>query len=116
MVKEENGFLTSWVFVDLENKVDMGGYVERLKTVLSEPGLFPTGVTYKISGKFEFMERAKRRLMFVIPLTLLIIALLLYMNTGCWIRTCIVLLAVPFSLVGAFWILFLLGYKLSIAV
>lgn len=116
MVKDENGFLTTWVYVDLKNGTDMDGYVERLQKILSEPGLFPTGTTYKISGQFEFMERAKQRLVLVIPLTLFVIAFLLYMNTGSWIRTGIVLLAVPFSLIGAFWILFLLGYKISIAV
>ena len=116
VIKDENGLLTSWVYVDLESDQDIAKYVERLKNTLQEPGLFPVGYTYAISGQFEFMERATKRLLMVIPLTLLIIVLLLYMNTRSWIRTGIVLLAVPFSLVGAFWILYFLDYNLSIAV
>lgn len=116
VIKDENGLLTSWVFVDLDTDEDMAAYVARLQKILEEPGLFPTGYTYTISGQFEYMERAKQRLMTVIPVTLFIIVILLFMNTHSWVRTGIVLLAVPFSLVGAFWILYLLGYKMSIAV
>lgn len=116
MIKDENGFLTSWVFVDLEPEVDMARYVERLDEILQTPGLLPSGYTYSISGQFEFMERAKQRLRLVIPLTLGVIILLLYLNSHSWIRTGIVLLAVPFSLVGAAWCLWLLNYKMSIAV
>jgi copper/silver efflux system protein len=116
MIKDENGLLTSWVFVDLETGEDMQGYVDRLQDTLQTPGLFPTGYTFTVSGQFAFMQRAKKRLLLVIPVTLLIIVILLYMNTHSWVRTGIVLLAVPFSLVGAFWLLYLLGYKLSVAV
>ena len=74
------------------------------------------GYTLSYSGQYEYLTRAKKRLMWAVPLTLAIIILLLYWNTRSWIKTGIVLLAVPFSLVGSFWILWLLGYQLSVAV
>lgn len=116
VIKDENGMLTSWVFVDLAADVDMGQYVKKLDLKLQESGIFKEGYTYKISGQYEFLERAKKRLLYVVPLTLLIIILLLHLNTKSWIRVGIVLLAIPFSLVGAFWLLYILGYKMSIAV
>jgi copper/silver efflux system protein len=116
VIKDENGLLTSWVYIDLKNDTDMVNYVQRLDKWLSTSDLFQDGNTYKISGQYEFLLRAKKRMMLVIPLTLLIILLLLYYNTKSWTKTAIVLLAVPFSLVGAFWILYFLNYNLSIAV
>ena len=74
------------------------------------------GTTVLWSGQYEYMLRAKQRLLMVVPLTLLIIVFILYLNTRSWIKTAIVLLAVPFSLVGAFWLLYLCGYNLSVAV
>jgi Cu(I)/Ag(I) efflux system membrane protein CusA/SilA len=76
----------------------------------------PPGYTIVWSGQFEYMQRARQRLLIVVPLTLLIIVLIIYLNTKSWIKTAIVLLAVPFSLVGAFWMLHLSGYNLSVAV
>src|SRR6266550_3538787 len=76
----------------------------------------PSGYNIFWSGQYEYMLRARQRLMIVVPLTLLIIVLIIYLNTRSAIKTAIVLLAVPFSLVGAFWILYLLGYNLSVAV
>ena len=76
----------------------------------------PSGYNIFWSGQYEYMLRAKQRLMIVIPLTLLIIVLIIYLNTRSAIKTAIVMLAVPFSLVGAFWLLYLLGYNLSVAV
>src|SRR4029453_3475724 len=76
----------------------------------------PKGYNIFWSGQYEYMLRAKQRLMIVVPLTLLIIVLIIYLNTRSAMKTAIVLLAVPFSLVGAFWILYLLGYNLSVAV
>lgn len=116
MIKDENGLITTWVYVDLNTGTDMQGFVDELEGHLRESGLFPPGYTYKISGQFEFWQHAKDRLMLLIPLTLALITLLIYINTGSWIRVAIVLLAVPFSMVGAFWLLYLLGYKVSIAV
>ncbi|MBI2336048.1 MAG: efflux RND transporter permease subunit [Deltaproteobacteria bacterium] len=116
MIRNENGLLSSWVFVDLDEEVDMSAYAEKLDDFLRNSSLLPEGYTYKISGQFEHLKRAERRLWMVIPLTLLIIFLLLYTSNHSLIKTCIVLLAIPFSLVGAFGLLWLLGYKLSIAV
>ncbi len=115
-IKDENGMLTSWVFVDLNTDQDMGSYVERLKKVLVEDIQFPKGYTYLITGQYEFMQRAKEKLSVVIPVTFFIIILLLYTNTKSWMETGIVLLAVPFSLIGAFWVLYFLDYNMSIAV
>ena len=76
----------------------------------------PTGYSIFWSGQYEYMLRAQQRLLLVVPLTLLIIIFIIYLNTQSWIKTAIVLLAVPFSLVGAFWMLYLSGYNLSVAV
>jgi copper/silver efflux system protein len=116
VIKDENGLLTSWVFVDLDSDTDMSAYVDVLDQKLQESKLFKDGYTYTISGQYEFLQRAKERLRTIVPLTLLLIILLLYLNTNSWPHVWIVLLSIPFSLIGAFWILALLGYKLSIAV
>ena len=76
----------------------------------------PPGCSVFWSGQYEYMLRAQQRLMIVVPLTLLIILLIIYLNTQSWVKTIIVLLAVPFSLVGAFWMLYLFGYNMSVAV
>lgn len=115
-IKDENGFLTSWVFIDLATDADITEYVKQLDQSLKASGFFTEGFTYKISGQYEFIERANARLKMVIPLTLFLIIFFLYLNTRSWMRVMIVLLAIPFSLVGAFWLLYFLGYKLSIAV
>lgn len=116
MIKDENGFLTTWVLVDLENGTDLQGFVKNLDQKLTQSNLFTKGVTYKISGQYEYLLRAKKKLMLIIPLTLALIILLLYLNTKSWMRVGLVLLAVPFSLVGAFASLYLLDYNLSLAV
>ncbi len=114
MIRNENGLLAGYVFVDVAGR-DVGGYVQEAKRVVS--GLqIPAGYQLVWSGQYENMQRVKERLKFVIPLTLFIIALLLYINTKSAVKTGIVLLAVPFSLIGAVWILYALGYNMSIAV
>jgi len=95
---------------------DIGGYVERAKAAVSRGVRLPTGYTIQWSGQYENMLRVRERLKIVLPLTLFLIALLLYLNTGSGVKTAIVLLAVPFSLVGAVWLLYVLGYNTSIAV
>lgn len=115
-IKDENGMLTGWVYVDITSDRDIGSYVKEAKERIAKEIEIPPGYTLGWSGQFEYKERAEKRLLMVLPLTLLIIVLLLYINTKSWIRTAFVLLAVPLSLVGAFWILFLLDYNLSIAV
>jgi len=115
MIRNENGQLAGYVFVDMAGR-DVGGYVAEAKRLVAERLELPKGYNLVWSGQYENMERVRERLKFVLPLTLFLIALLLYMNTKSGVKTAIVLLAVPFSLVGAVWLLWLLGYNTSIAV
>ncbi|MBI2027475.1 MAG: efflux RND transporter permease subunit [Deltaproteobacteria bacterium] len=115
MIRNENGMLAGFVFVDLAGR-DVGGYVEDAKKAVNENVKLPAGYNLVWSGQYENMIRVKERLRLVIPLTLFIIALLLYMNTKSAVKTGIVMLAVPFSVVGSVWLLYLLGYNISIAV
>src|SRR3989344_4401152 len=116
MIRDENAQLVGYVYVDMDlSKVDIGTYVERAKKLVEEKISIPSGYVIAWSGQFENMERIKERLKFVIPITLLLIVFLLFFNTRSWVKTAIVLLAVPFSLIGAVWLLVLLGYNLSIA-
>jgi Cu(I)/Ag(I) efflux system membrane protein CusA/SilA len=101
--------------------MDIGSYVQMAQravndAVASGQIVVPSGCNIFWSGQYEYMQRAKERLMIVVPLTLLIIILIIYLNTRSAIKTGIVLLAVPFSLVGAFWMLYLFNYNLSVAV
>jgi Cu(I)/Ag(I) efflux system membrane protein CusA/SilA len=116
MIRDENAQLVGYVFIDIDtSKVDVGSYVDRAKEALSKKIELPHGYLISWSGQFENMERVKERLKVVIPITLILIMFLLYFNTKSWIKTAIVLLAVPFSLIGAVWFLVFLGYNLSIA-
>jgi len=119
-IKSEGAVPNAWVYVDMRG-IDVGSYVESaMRTVnaaiASGQIKLPPGYNIFWSGQFEYMLRAKQRLLIVVPLTLLIIALIIYLNTKSLIKTAIVMLAVPFSLVGAFWTLYLLHYNLSVAV
>jgi Cu(I)/Ag(I) efflux system membrane protein CusA/SilA len=113
-IKSEEGLLTSYVFVDFSGR-DVGGYVEEAKKKASTLKI-PEGYRLTWSGEYEYLIRTHERLKLVIPLTLLIIFVLIYLNTRSTIKTMIVLMAVPFSLVGSFWLLYLLNYNMSIAV
>ncbi|MCX5781082.1 MAG: CusA/CzcA family heavy metal efflux RND transporter [Elusimicrobia bacterium] len=115
MIRDENGRLAGYVYIDVSDR-DLGSYVNELKSKLKSMVKLPAGYTLVYSGQFELMERIKQRMNIVIPLTLFIIFILLYLNTRSYMKTFIILLAVPFSLIGAVWILFLLGYNLSIGV
>jgi copper/silver efflux system protein len=115
MVQSEGGRLTAAVTLHISGS-DFGGYVAQAKKVIADKVKIPTGYTLQWSGQFEYMESVKAKLFYVIPLTLVIIIVLIYLNTGSWLKTSIVLLAVPFSLVGTVWLLYLLGYHLSTAV
>ena len=116
MIRDENASLVGYVYVDIDlAKTDIGSFVERAKRVVGENVKLPTGYTLAWSGQYENMERVKERLKVVIPLTLVLIILLLHFNTKSWVKTGIVLLAVPFSLIGAVWLLVALDYNLSIA-
>ena len=115
VIKSENARLNGWIYVDIQG-VDVGTYVSRAKEVLSEKVEIPPGYALTWSGQFEYMQRAKERLTKVVPLTLLIIALLLYFNFRNFTEVAVVLGTVPFSLVGGFWLIYLLGYDLSVAI
>jgi len=115
MIRDENGRLSGYVYVDVSGR-DIGGYVEEAKRLVREKVPLPPGYTLVWSGQYEYMLRVKERLAIVVPITLFIIFLLLYGNTGSVAKTLIVFLAVPFSAVGAIWLLYLLDYNLSIAV
>jgi len=115
MIRDENGRLSGYVYVDVTGR-DIGSYVNDAKKAIREKVQMPPGYTLVWSGQFEYMQRAKERMAIVLPVTFLIIALLLYLNTGSAAKTLIIFLAVPFSAVGAIWFLYLLGFNTSIAV
>jgi Cu(I)/Ag(I) efflux system membrane protein CusA/SilA len=115
MIRDENGQLAGYVYVDMSGR-DLGGYVEEAKRRVRERVTLPVGYSLLWSGQYENLARVRERLLVVLPLTLFLIALLLYLNTKSAVKTGIVLLAVPFSLIGAVWLLYLLGYNTSIAV
>ena len=115
MIRDENGLLSGYVYVDIEG-VDVGTYVSAAKKLVGEKLILPAGYSLQWSGQYENMLRVRERLKFVLPLTICLIFLLIYMNTRSAVKTSIVLLAVPFSLIGAVWLVYLLGYNMSIAV
>ncbi len=114
-IKTENSRPSAWVYVDLAN-IDIGTYVAMAQRAVAEQVEVPAGYNIAWSGQYEYMVRAEQRLMIFIPMTLLIIFMIIYLNTRSVIETLIVLLSLPLSLVGAFWLLYLLDYNLSIAV
>ncbi|HEX6973470.1 MAG TPA: CusA/CzcA family heavy metal efflux RND transporter, partial [Vicinamibacterales bacterium] len=115
MIRDEDGLLTGYVFVDVAGR-DIAGYVQDARRVVEEQVSLPAGYAILWSGQYEAMARVRTRLMYIIPLTLGLVLLLLYLNTRSLVETAIVSLAVPFSAVGAVWYLYLLGYNMSIAV
>ncbi len=115
MIRDENGLLSGYVYVDLAGR-DIGGYVEEAKALVEKELQMPVGYTLTWSGQYENMIRVRERLKLVIPVTVFLIFVLLYMNTGSGVKASIVMLAVPFSLIGAVWYLWLLDYHVSIAV
>jgi Cu(I)/Ag(I) efflux system membrane protein CusA/SilA len=115
MIRDENGRLSGYVYVDVSGR-DIGSYVRDAKRVVSEKVKIPAGYQLVWSGQYEFMQSVEARLKFVVPITLFIVFLLLYFNTGSAMKTMIILLAVPFSAIGAVWLLYLLQYNMSIAV
>jgi Cu(I)/Ag(I) efflux system membrane protein CusA/SilA len=115
MIRDENGMLAGYVYVDIAGR-DVGSFVEEAKKVVDKELKVPTGYSLVWSGQFENMLRVRDRLRVVIPITLFLIFMLLYMNTRSPVKAGIVMLAVPFSLVGAVWFLWMLGYNMSIAV
>ena len=114
MIRSEGGKLVGFVFVDTDRPI--ADYVAEAKRVVARDVRLPAGTRLEWVGQFKYFERAKERLTWVVPLTLAIVFVLLYFNTLSVVETLIVMLAVPFSLVGAFWLLYLLGYSMSVAV
>ena len=115
MLRDENGLLAGYVYVDVAGR-DIGGYVTDAKRVIAEHVKLPPGYSLSWSGQYEAMERVKERMKLVLPVTAFLVIMLLYMNTRSLAKTFIILLAVPFSAVGAIWLLYLLGYNMSIGV
>jgi Cu(I)/Ag(I) efflux system membrane protein CusA/SilA len=117
MIRDENGLLAAYVFIDFDtSQRDMGGFVDDAKRAVAAQLKPTSGYTLLWSGQFENMARVRERLKIILPITVVLIFLLLYANTKSAFKTLIVMLAVPFSLVGAVWLLFMLGYNVSIAV
>ncbi len=115
MLRSENAQRTAWVYVDLEGR-DLGGYVREARATVDQAVPLPAGYSRVWSGTFEYLAETEERLRLVLPITGLLIILLLYMGNGSWFRVGVILLAVPFSLIGAFWFLWALDYDMSLAV
>lgn len=115
VIRTEQAQLLGYVYVDVADR-DIGSYVDEAKQVVNRMVKLPEGYYLEWSGQYEYMMRAKERLKIVIPVTLLLVIVLLYFNTRNVVKIAIVLLAVPFSLIGAFWLIYMLGYNMSIAV
>jgi Cu(I)/Ag(I) efflux system membrane protein CusA/SilA len=115
MIKNEMGSLTGWVYVDVEGR-DIGGYVNEAKAVVAQELKLPQGYYLKWTGQYEFLERVQARMKIVIPVTLAIIAVILYFNFRGIAQTLLVMLSVPFAAVGAIWFMYALNYNTSIAV
>jgi Cu(I)/Ag(I) efflux system membrane protein CusA/SilA len=114
-IKSENARRTAWIYVDLKG-IDVGTYVENARKAVAEQVKLPPGYNIVWSGQYEYIEATRARLMVIIPMTALIIFLLLYISTQSVVKTGIILLSVPFALVGAYWLMYLLGYNSSIGV
>ena len=114
-IRTENALLSAYIYVDIRDR-DIGGYVADAKKAVADQVKFPPGYYVTWSGQFEYMERAIEKMKIVIPVTLLIIFLLLYLNFRRITETLIVMLSVPFALVGGVWLMWLLNYNLSVAV
>jgi Cu(I)/Ag(I) efflux system membrane protein CusA/SilA len=115
MIRSDDAMLSGYVYVDLKTS-DIGGYVQRAKKLVKQNLVLPPQYQLVWSGQYENMTRVKERLTLIIPMTLFLIVLLIWMNTKSWVKTFIIFSAVPFSLIGAVWILYLLQYEVSIAV
>jgi len=117
MIKSENARLNGWIYIDIDTSIQgLGSYVENAKRVVAEQVKLPSGYALNWSGQYEYMERAKQRLTMVVPVTLAIIVLLLYLNFRSISEVLIILGTLPLALVGGVWLLYLLDYDLSVAV
>lgn len=114
-IKSENARKTAWIYVDLTTK-DVGGWVDKAQKVINDKVELPPGYSIVWSGQYEYIQAANQRLAIAVPCVFVIIILLLYISHGSWFDTAVVLLAVPFSLIGAVWFMYLAGYNMSLAV
>jgi Cu(I)/Ag(I) efflux system membrane protein CusA/SilA len=114
-IRTENAQLVNYIYVDLQGR-DLGGYVNEARKAVQDQVKLPAGYHIEWSGQFEYLERAAARLQIVIPITLLVIFLLLYLNFRRLTETLIVMLSVPFALTGGFWLMYLMGFNMSVAV
>ncbi|TYK65707.1 efflux RND transporter permease subunit [Colwellia echini] len=115
-IKSENARLTGWTYVDLIENEDVGSYVALAKTVLDKELILPTGYSITWAGQYEYMQRAKAKLTYVIPLTLAIIIVLLYLNFRNVIEVAMILGTLPLAMVGSIWLMYLEGFNFSVAV
>jgi Cu(I)/Ag(I) efflux system membrane protein CusA/SilA len=115
VIRDENGSLTGWVFVYVRGR-DLGSYVADAQKAVAEQVTFPSGYYADWTGQYEYMQRMRQRLMLVVPLTLLIIVVMLYLNFRSIAQTAIVMLSLPFAVTGSLWALYLLDYNFSAAV
>lgn len=114
-IKSENARKTAWIYVDLTTS-DVGGWVARAKRHVAERVAIPPGYNLVWSGQYEYIQAANRRLAVAVPVVLVVIVLLLYLSNRSWFETCVVLLAIPFSLIGAIWFMYWADYNMSLAV
>ena len=114
-IKSENARLNGWSFIDIEN-VDVGNYVESAQAVVKEQLILPPGYSIQWSGQYEYMLRAKEKLTYVIPLTLAIIIILLFMNFRSFAEVAIIMGTLPFAMIGSIWLMYLQGFNFSVAV
>jgi Cu(I)/Ag(I) efflux system membrane protein CusA/SilA len=115
MIKSEGARRTASIFVDIRD-IDLGTYIQKAKEAIQAHLKLPPGYNLLWSGQYEYMERARERLQVVVPITLVLVILLLYLSTQSLVKVCIILMAIPFSLIGAIWLLYLLDYNLSVGV
>ncbi|HHN74108.1 MAG TPA: efflux RND transporter permease subunit, partial [Acidobacteria bacterium] len=115
-IKTEGAQPTAWIYVDIDDDQDVGSYVDRAKEMLDQSFELPTGYSLVWSGQYEYMLEARARLRIAVPLTLIVILLLLYMNFGNISESLIVILTVPFAVIGGVWLIYFLGYNISVGV
>ena len=116
MLTSDNSRLNSWIYIDLKPGTNIGAYVPRAKAAIAKAVNLPGGYTVSWVGQYQIMQQTTKRLELVIPAVILLIALLLYFNFKNWVEVAIILLTLPLSLVGGFWLIYWLNYKLSVAV
>lgn len=114
-IKSENARLNGWAFIDIDD-VDIGSYVKNAQAAVNENLKLPAGYSIGWSGQYEYMERAKAKLMYVVPLTLMIIIILLYINLRNFVEVAIIMGTLPLAMVGSIWLMYIQGYNFSVAV